>query len=602
VTIAAAAILAPLAAMVLIVALRRGVQTLSLLGACVAVIASAVTLTRVANGSRFTGSLPGLPGLPLRLVVDPLAAVLSVTVAVIVFLVLIYAVGYMEAQGDKVRFFAGMTFFATAMQTVVLAGDWILLLAAWELIGFASYLLIGFWFDRPAVGPAATRAFLTTRSADLGLYLATFTLVTQTGTTAIAPALHVGGTTATVAGLLLLVAAMGKSAQVPLQGWLQDAMLGPTPVSALLHSATLVAAGAILLARALPLLSTEVRTIVGLVGGVTVLVTGVMALVEPDVKRLLAASTSSQLGFMFLALGAGSLVAAVVHLVAHAAMKSSLFLGVGVFQEAYGSTAFAELQGAGRAHRRIFLGFTIAGLSLAALPPLAGFWSKDAVLAATFTTPNAALLAPLAVAGSALTGGYVGRTLRHLWHGEARHKPVQGIAWMAAGLTGTVVLAAVLGLGVQPIGRMLGLPVPENDAATAVGLVAAMAGLAAGWLPVRIPLSERARRWAAVGFRVHGGFVGLVVRPVMALATLTDRMDAAMHRGVLAVGRGGLVLASVSRTVDERGIDGAIRTLARDIHITGGLARHLQTGLVSRELALTVACIGALVVLLLALR
>src|SRR5262249_5780937 len=141
-------------------------------------------------------------------------------------------------------------FFAAAMQTVVLAGDWLLFLAAWELIGFSSYLLIGFWFERPGVGPAATRAFLTTRAADLGLYIAVFVLATQAGTTAIGATLHVRGSAAVVASLLLLVAAMGKAAQVPFQGWLLEAMRGPTPVSALLHSATLVAAGAVLLARA----------------------------------------------------------------------------------------------------------------------------------------------------------------------------------------------------------------------------------------------------------------------------------------------------------------------------------------------------------------
>lgn len=601
-TVAAGAILAPLAAAALITALRRSAQGLALLGAAVAVLGAAITVVRAARGARFAASLPWIPGLPLRLAIDPLAAILSLTVAVIVLLVLIYAVGYMAAERDKVRFFAAMAFFAAAMQTVVLAGDWILFLAAWELIGFASYLLIGFWFERPNVGPAATRAFLTTRSADLGLYLAVFILVTQTHTTVIATTLHVSGVVAVAAGLLLLLAAMGKAAQAPFQGWLQDAMLGPTPVSALLHSATLVAGGAILLARALPLLPSEIRTVVGLVGGITVLLTGLMALAEPDLKRLLAASTSSQLGFMFLGLGAGSLVAAVLHLVAHAAIKSSLFLGAGMFQEAYGSTRFEGLRGAGQEHRRVFLGFAIAGLSLAAIPPLAGFWSKDAIIAATFGAPNAALLAPFAVVGSALTGGYVGRALRLLWRGHARSGPVEGMDWMAVGLAGAVVLAATLGLAVQPIARMLGLAVPGNLVTTVVDLAVAIAGLAAGWFPLRVPLPARAERWASEGFRVHGGFAGTVVQPVMAMAALTDRMDSTIHRGVLAVGKGGLALASASRTMDERGIDGMIQALVRDVRATGMRTRRLQTGLVSRELALSVGGIGLLIVLLLILR
>ena len=167
----------------------------------------------------------------------------------------------MQAEPDKVRFFAEMSFFAAAMQGVVLAGDWILLLACWELIGLASYLLIGFWYERPLVPAAATRAFLTTRGADLGLYVAVFALVSTAGTSDVGQSVA-ANTGQFAIGMLLLLAAMGKSAQVPFHGWLQDAMLGPTPVSALLHSATLVAAGAILLIRSAPLFSAPMLTAV----------------------------------------------------------------------------------------------------------------------------------------------------------------------------------------------------------------------------------------------------------------------------------------------------------------------------------------------------
>ena len=285
-------------------------------------LGAAVGLTGVAAGARYAAELPGLPGLPLRLLAEPLTAALATVVALVSALVLLYAVGYVGEERDKARFYAGMSFFSAAMQTLVLAGDWILLLASWELIGLSSYLLIGFWYGREGVRQAATRAFLYTRTADLGLYVGIFVLITQTGTSEISATLEVGGAAATLAGLLLLMAAAGKSAQTPLQGWLQDAMVGPTPVSALLHSATLVAAGAILMIRVSPLLPQEVLLAVGLVGGLTLIVAGLIAVSQRDLKRLLAASTSSQYGFMLLAVGAGSPVAALVHLVAHAAIKA----------------------------------------------------------------------------------------------------------------------------------------------------------------------------------------------------------------------------------------------------------------------------------------
>ncbi|MBA3416980.1 MAG: NADH-quinone oxidoreductase subunit L, partial [Chloroflexia bacterium] len=401
-TLAALTILGPLAAAALILLVRRGAPALALLGTGTALFGALFTLVRVAGGGRYSATLPGLPDLPLGLVVEPLTAVLAAFVSVVSFFVMVYAVGY-TAEEDRVRFFAGMAFFAAAMQALVIAGDWVLLLAAWEVMGFLSFLLIGFYYERPGVGAAATRAFLYTRTADLGLYVAVFVLISQSGTSDISRTLDVGGPAAVAAGLLLLLAAAGKSAQTPLQGWLQGAMAGPTPVSALLHSATLVAAGAILLIRTSPLLPSTVLLVVGTLGGVTALVSGLIAVAEGDLKRLLAASTSSQYGFMLLAVGAGSPIAATVHLIAHAAMKSSLFLGAGVFQRARGSTAFADLRGAGRERRWTFAGFALAGLALAGVPPLAGFFSKDAILAAVFASLHVWLLAPLALAGTFLT-------------------------------------------------------------------------------------------------------------------------------------------------------------------------------------------------------
>lgn len=597
-TLAALTILGPLAAAVLILVLRRLAPALALLGTGVALFGALSTLARVAGGARYSATLPGLPDLPLRLVVEPLTAVLALFVSVVSFFVMVYAVGYTAEEGDKVRFFAGMAFFAAAMQTLVIAGDWVLLLAAWEVIGFISFLLIGFYYERPGVGEAATRAFLYTRTADLGLYVAIFILIAGAGTSEISRTLDVGGQAAVAAGLLLLLAAAGKSAQTPLQGWLQSAMAGPTPVSALLHSATLVAAGAILLIRTSPLLPPTVLLVVGILGGVTALVSGLIAVAEGDLKRLLAASTSSQYGFMLLAVGAGSPIAATVHLIAHAAMKSSLFLGAGVFQHARGSTAFDDLRGVGRERRWTFAGFALAGLALAGVPPLAGFWSKDATLAATFESPHAWLLAPLALVGTLLTAVYVGRALGLLWQGgpsEGSSEPVAGSGWMGTGLAALAALAATLGLAVGPLAGLLGEDVQENLPIAGLGIVLALAGLPLGWFVPAERLLGPLRGAAERGFRFGGGFDGLVARPAIAAARALDALDRGIHAVVIDVGRASLTVAEATRVADERGIDGLIRALVRGTRTLGGLARTLQSGLVHKELLL--AAVGGALVL-----
>jgi NADH-quinone oxidoreductase subunit L len=597
-TVAALAILGPLAAAALILLLRSAPVALALLGASAGCAGALVTLVRVADGGRYQATLPGLPGLPLRLVAEPLSAVLSLVVAVVSALVLVYAVGYMQDERGRARFYAGMAFFAAAMQALVLAGDWVLLLAAWELIGLSSYLLIGFWYERPGVGPAASRAFLYTRTADLGLYVAIFLLAVRTGTTEISRTLEAGGATALVASLLLLVAAAGKSAQTPLQGWLLDAMVGPTPVSALLHSATLVAAGAILMIRVAPLLPGSALLVVGTVGGVTALIGGTIALAERDLKRLLAASTSSQYGFMLLAVGAGSPVAALVHLAAHSAMKSSLFLGSGVFQHARGSTTFADLAGAGRERRWAFLGFAVAGLALAGVPPLGGFFSKDAILAATLDSPYSPLFVPLALAGAFLSAVYVARALRLLWRGEGGCGPVTGVGWMGAGMAALVVLAASLGLAVGPLARLVGGELPKDLLVAAAGVVLAAGGLAIGWSLPAVRLLGPATAAAERGFRLGGGFDGVVARPALLAARAADRFDRGVHAVVLGVGRAGLSLARATRLADERGIDGLIAALVGGTRSLSGRARGLQSGLVHKELLLAVVGVGLIFVLL----
>ncbi|MDT8449131.1 MAG: NADH-quinone oxidoreductase subunit L [Wenzhouxiangellaceae bacterium] len=595
-------VLLPLLAAGAILALRRGGAALALGGAVLGLAACLWLLARVAGGPAETLLLPGLPEMPLRLTAEPLTALLAVVVATVGTFVLTYAVGYMQRESGLPRFYAVMCLFLAAMQALVLAGDWILLLAAWELIGLCSYLLIGFWFRRPEAADAAGRAFLYTRSADLGLYVAIFILIGSAGTSEIAATLGTGGGATVAAGLLLLVAAMGKSAQVPLQDWLMRAMAGPTPVSALLHSATLVAAGAILLIRAAPLLTPEVLLAVGLVGGITTVATGLIALAERDLKRLLAASTASQYGLMLIAVGAGVPLAALLHLIAHAAIKSALFLAAGDFQHARGDAALERLRGVGRARRGTFLGFALAALALAGIPPLSGFFSKDAVIAAALAARGTPWLAPMALAGTLLTGAYLARALRLLWRGAGESRPVAGAGWMGVGLWGLVVLAAALGLVFGPIEMLLGLSTPEAEAtrAMSLGLLAAAGGLALGWLVPARRLLGPVYPWARRGLVVAGGLTAWIGWPAMAIARGCERVERGLYTGVLGVGRAGLVMARLTRFGDERGIDRLIFALVSGVRAWGARARTLQSGLIHRELAISAAVTAVVLVVLLA--
>ncbi len=593
-------LLAPLLAALLILSLRRGAEALALLGIAISLLAALASLVGAFDGTTSQLILPGLPEMPLILRATPLTAIFSALVATVASFVLVYAVGYMGKDPEKPRFFGTMLLFVTAMQMLVLAGDWITLLAAWELIGFSSYLLIGFWHRRDGVASAATRAFIYTRTADLGLYIGIFVLIGAAGTTEISATLNTTGTAATIAGILLLIAAIGKSAQAPLYDWLQRAMAGPTPVSALLHSATLVAAGAILLIRIAPMLPDQALLIVGLVGGITAVVTGLIALGEKDLKRMLAASTSSQYGLMLVAVGAGVPVAALLHLIAHAAIKSSLFLGAGVFQHDRKSTDFGALAGAGRARPRIYLGFAISALALAGIPPLAGFFSKDTIIAASLASSGAAWLAPLALAGTVLTGAYMARALRLVWRGDTRKTASTGMVWMGGGIAVLVALAITLGAAFPAIERLLDVEMPASLLAAILGLSAALSGLLLGWFIPAARLLGPLRLWAANGFAIAGGFDALVLRPSMALAATCERLDVAIYNAVLAFGRINLSLGILTRKSDEQGIDRAIFAFIDRTIATGARARLLQSGFIHKELALTIIGVGIIVVLLVA--
>ena len=336
------------------------------------------------------------------LLIDPLSVVMLGIVSFIALLIQVYSVGYMAGDKRIGWYFAAHALFVAAMLTLVLADNFLLLYIAWELVGLGSYLLIGFWYERRSAAEAAKKAFVTTRIGDVGLLIGILILFKATGTfqmTAIFEAAQAGeiaSGTLTTAAILIFFGAMGKSAQFPLHVWLPDAMEGPTPVSALIHAATMVVAGVYLVARAFPLfeLAPTAMLLVSIIGLITAGIAASMALVMTDIKRVLAYSTVSHLGFMMLALGAGGLAAAILHMLAHAFAKALLFLGAGSVMHAMDDeTDIRKMGGLRRAMPVTSVTFLIGALSLAGIAPLAGFWSKDEILLAVLDGRNPVFLA-----------------------------------------------------------------------------------------------------------------------------------------------------------------------------------------------------------------
>lgn len=329
---------------------------------------------------------------------DALSAVMLLTVTFIGSLIAIYAVGYMHGDPGYHRFFAAVSLFLAAMTTLVLANNFILLYAGWEGVGVCSYLLIGFWFFKPAAAAAARKAFLVTRLGDIGLFIGILVLWSHCGSleydVVFAKAQDLPTEIVTIACLLLLTGAIGKSAQFPLHVWLPDAMEGPSPVSALIHAATMVTAGVYLVARCTPLfgISPDAQIVCATIGAFTSLLAALIALTQTDLKRVLAYSTVSQLGYMFLSLGAGVLTnkslaaagatAAIFHLMTHAFFKALLFLGAGSVMHAMGDVIdMRRFSGLRKVLPTTHWTFLIGSLALAGVPPLSGFWSKDDILA-----------------------------------------------------------------------------------------------------------------------------------------------------------------------------------------------------------------------------
>ena len=482
--------------------------------------------------------------LALALGLDPLASVVAVLVSVIAFVATVYAVTYMAGDRHRGRFFVYWTLFVGSMLTLVLAADLVTLFIAWEIVGLCSYLLIGFWFERPRVPAAASKALITTRIGDMVMLAGVLLLVAETGTSelgTIVQAAASGGIDTTLPAVLLLAGASAKSAQVPFQGWLPDAMVGPTPVSALLHSATMVAAGVFLVARLYPVFVSApgALAVTAWMGLVTAIVGGLAALVEVDLKRTLAYSTMSQIGLMFLGLGAGSLVAGVLLLIGQALYKALLFLAAGVIEHHVGGTAFERMGGLGRRKPVLAVAFTVGALALAGIPVTVALPPKDPALAAAWGA-NGALFAG-GLFAVFLTAAYSARMLALTLLGS--RSPVSRSSHdVPTGLITTLVtLAALVPLGLlvdsavlgRPLSTALGAEAPHAVGATLAALAASAFGLATGFAAwsrwprfiIWPPLVRAAPVFASeFGFRPLYRHAGRFAADVSDRAAATDRL------------------------------------------------------------------------------
>ena len=426
---------------------RTLTHTVTILGVAISLIASAMVLLDVLKGNTFNGTLytwMTIGGVPLQVgfLIDSLSAVMMVVVTFVSLMVHVYTIGYMHDDPGYQRFFSYISLFTFSMLMLVMSNNFLQLFFGWEAVGLVSYLLIGFWYTRPTAIFANLKAFLVNRVGDFGFLLGIALVLMHFGSLDYATVFQAAPAVATktlelvpgmawslitVVCILLFVGAMGKSAQFPLHVWLPDSMEGPTPISALIHAATMVTAGIFMVARMSPLfeLSTMALTVVLAVGTITAFFMGLLGLVMNDIKRVVAYSTLSQLGYMTVALGAGAYAAGMFHLVTHAFFKALLFLGAGsVIIAMHHEQDMRRMGGLRRYMPITYITAVIGSLALAGIPPFAGFFSKDPILEAVHlsSTPGHGIAYVAVLAGVFITSLYTFRMLFMTFHGPERFR------------------------------------------------------------------------------------------------------------------------------------------------------------------------------------
>jgi len=567
----------------------------------------------------FARSVPWVTigGQPIRMgfVVDPLTAVMLVVVTVVTLLVEVYSIGYMHGDVRYPRFFAYLSLFSAAMLSLVIADNLLLFFVSWELVGLTSYLLIGFWFERPTAMRAAKKAFIVTRLGDVGLFLGVLLLFWYTKTvnlreifeqipSLLGMTLHLGKTALPImplAGLLLFAGAVGKSAQFPLHVWLPDAMEGPTPVSALIHAATMVAAGVYLVGRMYPVFAYSDHsvslTVVAVIGAITALMAATIATVVNDIKRVLAYSTISQLGYMMLALGVGGYTAGLLHLLTHAFFKANLFLGSGSVIHGTGTQDIQQMGGLRRHMPRTYWTFLISSAALMGVPFTAGFFSKDEILLEAFHVNK--VLFSMGLAAAFLTAFYMTRLISLTFWGEQRDPQIhahESPRVMTTPLIFLAILSVVAGYVAWPTKNLFHefLHFGEGHAefswqvATMATLAAALGiglGLALFWKRVIDPsIFRRALPWAynllANKYYFDEIYWAILVVPMFWTMNLLARFDQKIIDGLVnGVAYLTVALSILQAWIDKWIVDGIVNFTGGFVKLWGRFFRFAQTGL-----------------------
>ncbi len=565
-----------------------GISFLASVAAAVAVLGRHETLRQ----PLYTWIAAGDFHVPVELVVDELTAVMLLVVTGVSFLVHVYSIGYMHHDPAYYRFFAWLPLFVFSMVMLVLADNFLVLFVFWEAVGLCSYLLIGFWFRRRSAAEAAKKAFVVNRIGDFGFALGVMLIFVTLGTLDYEAVFHavpeLPPGTVTAIALLLFTGAVGKSAQLPLFVWLPDAMEGPTPVSALIHAATMVTAGIFMVARAHPifLASPTAMWVVALVGALTAFVAATIATTQFDIKRVVAYSTVSQLGYMAMALGVGAWIPAIFHLFTHAFFKALLFLGSGAVMHAlHDELDMRRMGGLKRWMPLTYWTFLIGAAANAGIVPLAGFWSKDEILVGAWVG-GAPLLTLIGLAAAFFTALYMFRAVFLTFHGEPRFDtealhPHDPPATMSVPLVVLAVGAVAAGfVGVPPengwIHHVLepafeGIVHHEVSLALTVTIAALSTLVALGglWLAYAAyvrgtvsPAAVAARLGWAYRLAANGWYFDAIYRRV-----IVQPLDAFARW--------------LWRTIDVGVIDGAVNGSARAVTMLALFWRRLQTGLVA---------------------
>jgi NADH-quinone oxidoreductase subunit L len=580
----------------------------------------------------FTWFTFGDQAIRLGWVLDPLTAAMLVMITLVGLCIFVFSKGYMKGDKDFSRFFAYLSFFSAAMLGVVIANSLLLLFICWELVGLASYLLIGFWIHKPSAAAAATKAFITTRIGDLGFFLGIFWLYGRTGTLLFydngagcleSAALLALGSTSTFIALLIFSGAVGKSGQFPLHVWLPDAMEGPTPVSALIHAATMVAAGVFLVARVYPIFSlgaidgvTPSLTVVVWVGVVTALLASLIAIAQADIKRILAYSTVSQLGLMMVSLGVGGVAAGIMHLLAHGFFKALLFLGSGsIIHASHHEQDIRKMGGLRKLMPLTFVTYAVGMMALSGVPLFfAGAWTKEEILHVTAHWPKSHLPYYLVMAGVVLTALYMTRQMIFVFYGQQRspqtaHESPRVMTWPLVVLAVCTVASSALLTPAWPwLHAYLSGESPYSDMAKIiqpmlfVSLALVAAGIGLGILFYRRAGASDPLQQAQPGvFRFLENKMWLdelYAHTVVALsrgaALLSSWLDRFFWDGLVrAVGGLGKSLGVLTAGVDERGINAGVDESAGGARSFGNVLGKMHSGQVQLYLGVVaVAAVG----------